>query len=99
MLRVVRDLDTKFSVRSGGQNPNPGFGSIGTDGVLIDLANMSTSRISADRSTVAVEPGARWGNIYKYLDPFGLSAVGSRSPVPGVGGFLAGGGESCILHP
>ena len=93
MLRIVRDLGAQFSIRSGGMNPNPGFSSIGGNGVLIDLENLNTMRLSEDRKTVAVGPGARWGEVYKYLDPHGISAVGSRSPVPAVGGFIAGCGK------
>ena len=86
-------VGTKFSVRSGGQDPNPGFGSIDGSGILIDLARLNSTSISADKKSVEVGPGARWGQVYKYLDPYGLSAVGARSPVPGVGGFLTGAGK------
>ena len=87
-------LEIQFAVRSGGQDPNPGFGSIDGSGILIDLARLNMTSISADKKTIHVGPGARWGEVYKYLDPYGLSAVGARSPVPAVGGFLTGGGES-----
>ncbi|KAL9119094.1 MAG: hypothetical protein Q9187_004351 [Circinaria calcarea] len=83
---------SKFAVRSGGQNPNPGSGSIDGSGVLIDMAHINALQISADTKSVNVGSGARWGEVYKYLDPYGLSAVGARSPIPAVGGFLMGGG-------
>ena len=93
MLRILKDQGTQFSIRSGGMNPNPGFSSIGADGVLIDLGHLNTMCLSDDGLTVAVGPGARWGEVYKYLDPHGISAVGARSPIPAVGGFIAGGGK------
>lgn len=93
-LKIIQLFEPQFSVRSGGQNPNPGFGSIDQRGVLIDLRQFNGTKISGDRETVTVGAGARWGDVYKYLDPYNVSAVGSRSPVPAVGGFLAGGGEN-----
>ena len=93
VLRIVTTVGTKFAVRSGGQDPNPGFGSIDGSGILIDLARLNSTSISRDKKSVEVGPGARWGQVYKYLDPYGLSAVGARSPVPAVGGFLTGGGK------
>jgi len=92
ILRIVTFFGSKFAVRSGGLNPNPGFGSIDGSGVLIDVGNMNALQISADHKSVIVGPGARWGEVYNYLDPYGVSAIGGRSPVPAVSGFLTGGG-------
>lgn len=53
--------------------------------------------ISSDHHTVSVGPGSRWIDVYDYLDPFGLSAVGTKEPGPGVGGSILGGQFSA--HP
>ncbi|KAL8748172.1 MAG: hypothetical protein Q9190_000067 [Brigantiaea leucoxantha] len=81
---------------NGGHNPNPGFGSIDQSGVLIDVSSLNSITVSRDRKSVSVGAGNRWGRIYEYLDPYGVSAVGARNPLPGVSGFISGGGKTEI---
>ena len=89
-LKIATVLGARFAVRSGGHNPNPGFGSI-DGGILLDLSQLRHLQISGDRKTVASGPGNRWGAVYQYLDPFEVSAVGGRHPDVGVGGLILGG--------
>ena len=90
-LKIATVLGSKFAVRSGGHNPNSGYASIDGSGVLFDMAKLNILKISADQKTVSVGPGNRWANVYGYLDPYGLSAIGGRSPDVGVAGLLLGG--------
>ena len=91
MLKIITFSHVKFAVRSGGHNPNPGWGSIGSNGLLVDLYQLNTLVLSQDRSILAVGPGNRWMDVYQYLNSTGLSAVGARVPEVGVGGQILGG--------
>lgn len=89
-LKIVTLLQTPFAVRSGGHCPNPGWGGL-QGGVLIDLSNMDKLSISEDNRIVSVGPGARWGKVYEYLDPYDVTVIGGRFPHVGVGGLMLGG--------
>lgn len=91
LLKLIVSFDAKFATRSGGHNPNTGFGSINGSGVLLDLSNLNQLNISSDRKTITVGPGNRWIDVYSYLDNFGVSAIGTKEPGPGVGGSILGG--------
>ncbi|KAL8897719.1 MAG: hypothetical protein Q9207_007071 [Kuettlingeria erythrocarpa] len=83
-----------FAVRSGGHNPNPTWASIGANGLLVDLYQLNTIRLSNNSSILTVGPGNRWGDVYRYLNGTGVSVAGARVPEVGVGGQLLGGGLS-----
>ncbi|KAF9881673.1 FAD binding domain-containing protein [Colletotrichum karsti] len=85
---------TKFAVRSGGHMPVVGSNSIGSTGVLLSTSNLTSLAISEDRATVSVGAGNRWRDVYSYLQPYGLAAVGGRVGGVGVSGLLLGGGIS-----
>nr|A0A2P1DP98.1 RecName: Full=FAD-dependent monooxygenase macF; AltName: Full=Macrophorins biosynthesis cluster protein F; Flags: Precursor [Penicillium terrestre]AVK70106.1 MacF [Penicillium terrestre]QBC75442.1 MacF [Penicillium terrestre] len=90
LLQILSILETRFAIRSGGHNTNPGFSSIGSDGVLIALEKLDSISLSADRGTVTVGPGNKWESVYKYLQPYNLTALGGREAVVGVGGYILG---------
>ncbi|KAF2477208.1 FAD-binding domain-containing protein [Lindgomyces ingoldianus] len=92
-LKIVTFLRTPFAIRSGGHSPNPGWAGL-QDGVLIDLTKLNKLSISKDYHTVSVGPGARWGEVYQYLDPYNVTVIGGRVPQVGVGGLMLGGGIS-----
>ena len=50
--------------------------------------------VSDDKSTTHVGAGNRWIDVYEYLTPKNLSAVGGRVAEIGVGGLTLGGGIS-----
>jgi FAD/FMN-containing dehydrogenase len=85
---------TKFAFRSGGHMPVQGYNSIGSSGVLLSSSNLSTLALSSDRATVSVGPAYRWRDVYSYLQPYNLTAVGGRVGHVGVAGLLLGGGIS-----
>lgn len=87
---VLRALQTKFSIRSGGHMANPGFSSAGPDAVLISLTNLTKLSLSADKSIVTTGVGNRWGTIYNYLQPYNVTAIGGR--IGTVGSALVLGG-------
>jgi FAD/FMN-containing dehydrogenase len=83
-----------FAMRGGGHMPIPGYNGIDDRGVLLSSSNLTALSLSSDKSTVSVGPGNRWRDVYGYLKPFGLSAVGGRVGHVGVPGLLLGGGIS-----
>ena len=64
------------------------------NGVTIDLRQMRKTTLSADKQTVAVGPGAKWGEVYEYLDDLGAAIPGGRASDVGVAGLTLGGGNS-----
>ncbi|KAJ5186090.1 FAD-binding type 2 [Penicillium cf. griseofulvum] len=98
LLQILGIMNTKFAIRSGGHNTNPGFSSIGHNGVLIALEKLNTISISAGRGTVTVGPGNKWESVYKYLQPYNVTVLGGRAAVVGVGGYILGGGLSTFYN-
>jgi len=74
--------------------PIPNYNGIDGSGVLISSSNLTTLSLSSDKSVVSVGPGNRWRDVYAYLKPSGLAAVGGRVGHVGVPGLLLGGGIS-----
>ena len=73
--------------------PIPGYANT-AGGVLIGMTNLNTIKLSSDKSYVSVGPGRRWEEVYGYLEPSGLVALGGRVGLVGVPGLLLGGGIS-----
>lgn len=73
--------------------PIPGYANT-NGGVLISLAKLNQLQLSSDKSCVSVGPGNRWEDVYNYLEPYGLIALGGRVGNVGVAGLLLGGGIS-----
>ncbi|CZS99976.1 uncharacterized protein RCO7_01711 [Rhynchosporium graminicola] len=92
---LLRYPGVPFATKSGGHNPNLGFGS--TDGgVLISLSRMSSTTLSTDRKQAYLSPGARWQDAVGTLEPYNLTVVGGRVGDVGVGGLLVGCGLSFL---
>ncbi|KAL2833613.1 putative oxidoreductase [Aspergillus pseudoustus] len=83
-----------FALRSGGHAFNTAFNNINSDGITIDLSNLSSITLSADRAIASIGPGATWGDVYTLLDPLDLTVPGGRAAQVGVGGLTLGGGIS-----
>ncbi|KAL8692584.1 MAG: hypothetical protein Q9224_003926, partial [Gallowayella concinna] len=83
ILKIVTFTHAKFAVRGGGHNPNPGWASIGSTGLLIDLYLLNTLELSRDKRTISVGSGNRWSDVYRYLNGTGVSAAGGRVPEVG----------------
>ncbi|CAN9482313.1 unnamed protein product [Alternaria alternata] len=91
-MKIIKFLKLKFATRSGGHSPNPGWSSIGEDGILIDLQKLNAISVSDDKKVASIGPGQKWGKVYEALDPHELSVIGGRIPQVGVGGLILGGG-------
>jgi FAD/FMN-containing dehydrogenase len=90
---VIGALRATFAVRGGGHMPIRGYANT-EGGVLIGLSSLNQATLSADKSYVSVGPGLRWEDVYSYLEPYGLVALGGRVGIVGVPGLLLGGGIS-----
>ncbi|GAP89749.1 putative FAD binding domain-containing protein [Rosellinia necatrix] len=91
-MLIVTYLGTKFAIRSGGHNPNPGFAGIGEEGVLLDMSHMTDVTLSKDGSVASLAPGIRFGAVDTALNAKGKTVHGGRINYVGVGGYLLGGG-------
>ncbi|KAK4114716.1 FAD linked oxidase-like protein [Canariomyces notabilis] len=91
-LKIIKFFCVKFSVRSGGHSPNPGWSSVAAPGILIDLQRLNHINVSSDATTVTVGAGQKWGNVIEALDAHKVTVIGARSPGVGVGGLILGGG-------
>ncbi|KAL3461810.1 6-hydroxy-D-nicotine oxidase [Aspergillus heterothallicus] len=98
-LKAIRQAGIKFVVRSTGHNPNPGFSSIGSDGVVIDVGKLQSRELvdgeNGNRKVARVGAGNRWGAVYEWVEEHGLSVVGGRDPDVGMG-LLIGGGLGAV---
>ena len=83
----------KFAVKGGGHSLVVGANGI-TDGVTIDLRSMNKTTLSDDKKTASIGPGAKWGDVYRTLNPLGYGVPGGRASTVGVSGLTTGGGNS-----
>ncbi len=90
-LRIVTLIGAKFAVRNGGHNLNVGFASVDESGVLIDLSNLTSLKLSADRKVLQAGTGNHWDQVQRYLDPLQMSAVAGRYLGVGISGQILGG--------
>jgi FAD/FMN-containing dehydrogenase len=63
------------------------------NGVQIDMVNMHSVTLSADKTVASILPGARWLEVYDTLTPLGYAVAGGRDSTVGVGGLVIGGGK------
>lgn len=91
---TFQNFTSPFAVRGGGHMPIADAANINSTGVLLSTAGLSQVQVSDDKKTVNIGPGNHWVDVYKGLEPYGLTVVGGRLGVVGVPGLLLGGGVS-----
>ncbi|KAI0389939.1 FAD-binding domain-containing protein [Xylariaceae sp. FL0594] len=87
--------DVRFAVKSGGHDPNPGHASV-SDGILIATAKMKGATYDPVTGLASVGPGGEWNDVIGDLEPYGVTIVGGRLGLVGVGGYLLQGGLSFL---
>jgi hypothetical protein len=87
--------NVQFAVRSGGHTIKPGGSNI-DNGVLIDLSRLNQIEYDIVGRVATVGSGARWGDVYRELEPHNVTVVGGRLNDIGVGGLVLGGGLSWL---
>ncbi|KAF5025655.1 hypothetical protein F66182_2261 [Fusarium sp. NRRL 66182] len=104
LSRVSAAGNWDIAIRSGGHSDYDN-NAVGR-GVTIDLSYLRdikliengkaqwTGTSQLTRSVAQIRPAARWGDVFSYLEKYGLSVTGGRSGHVGVGGLLLSGGAS-----
>ncbi|KAI4128306.1 MAG: hypothetical protein LQ338_002805 [Usnochroma carphineum] len=90
---VTATFQCKFAVKGGGHAAFGGGSSV-QGGITIDLQNLKSITVNADKTVIQVGAGNRWINVYEYLTPKNLSVIGGRVSDIGVSGLTLGGGIS-----
>ena len=93
LVLISRLTKGAFAVRSGGHAAFEGASNI-EGGITLSFAKTKSITIAADNKTATLQPGNRWGDVYKYLANYDLAAIGGRVYNIGVGGLTLGGGIS-----
>jgi FAD/FMN-containing dehydrogenase len=86
-LALAQAAGVEIAVRGGGHSV---AGRSSTEGIVIDLAPMSSVRVDGGVATAG--GGARLGGVYDALDAHGLTIPAGCGPTVGIGGLTLGGG-------
>lgn len=89
-MGLLAKASCQFAVKSGGHGILTGSSNI-AKGVTIDLRGMRSVSLDKEKKTATVQTGAKWIDVYKYLDPLGYAIPGGRAGDVGVGGLTTGG--------
>ncbi|TID18042.1 FAD-binding domain-containing protein [Venturia nashicola] len=96
IINAINDYPgAKFVVKSGGHSPNPGQASC-SDCVLIAMKNMKGTVNDPARGVAYVQPGGTWSSVITPLVKQGVTVVGGRLGLVGIGGYLTQGGLSFL---
>lgn len=88
----------KFAVRGGGHTPWAGSASI-QGGAVVDLTSIKAVTVNTPQTITSVGGGAKWSDVYSYLDSKNLAVSGGRAAQVGVGGLTLGGSLNAFYHP
>ncbi|KAI5866329.1 FAD-binding domain-containing protein [Durotheca rogersii] len=93
VVQLARATECSFAVKGGGHTAfKASSGSHG--GISIDFVRMKQITLSADRKSVAIEPGNIWYDVYTTLEKSNLAMAGGRAATVGVSGLALSGGIS-----
>jgi len=96
-MKIISFLNVKYSVRSGGHTPNPGYAN-SNGGILIEMSKFRSMSLSTDGTVASIGPGLKWVEVYNYFSQRGTTVLGGRIPNVGVGGLILGGGLSFFAN-
>jgi FAD/FMN-containing dehydrogenase len=97
MVLLSRLSQCPFAVKSGGHSAFAGAATI-EGGITVSFENLKGIKLSADKKTVAVQPGNNWGDVLTALSTTGVTVAAGRIGDIGVGGLTLGGGISFISN-
>jgi FAD/FMN-containing dehydrogenase len=66
-----------FAVKGGGHAAFAGGSSI-EGGVTIALDKLNKKTLSSDAKIASIGPGNRWGDVYPWIEQYGLEVIGGR---------------------
>lgn len=85
-----------IAICGAGQQPAAGVANVAR-GITIHLRRFKGIQLSSDKTFVSISPGETWAEVYKQLDPEGLSVSGSRAGTGGIGGLATHGKGADLL--
>lgn len=91
---TARKHGIEIAIRGGGHQV-AGSGVI-DDGLVIDLAVMNDVHVDPDLRTAKVSAGARWADVDRATQLFGLATTGGEVSTTGVAGLTLGGGMGLL---
>ena len=77
IINVLKTTNETFAVKSGGHNPNNGFGSV-DGGPLISVQDMNQVLLDANTGVANIGPGNRLDDVAAKLQGTGWTFVGGR---------------------
>ncbi|HEX5165465.1 MAG TPA: FAD-binding oxidoreductase [Thermomicrobiales bacterium] len=89
-VNVARERGLLLSVKGGGHNV--AGNAVNDGGIVIDLARMTSVRVDPLARTARVEGGARWADVDRETQVFGLAVPGGVVSTTGVAGLTLHGG-------
>ncbi|KXH69379.1 FAD binding domain-containing protein [Colletotrichum salicis] len=92
-IQIISARRCPFGMRSGAHSAFSGSNGL-KRGITVDFGHMNSTEYNPTTGIASIRPGSNWGDVYYALDPFGVTAIGGRASVVGVGGFTTGGGYS-----
>jgi FAD/FMN-containing dehydrogenase len=95
-VEVARRFRPVVSIRGGGHQV--GGSAVCDDGLVIDLSTMRGVHVDPVARTARVQAGARWADVDRATQLFGLAAPGGEVSPTGVAGFTLGGGLGRIMR-
>lgn len=93
-IGVARRHHVEIAVRGGGHQI-AGSG-VCDDGLVIDLAEMNAVHVDPDARVARVQAGARWREVDRATQLFGLATTGGEVSDTGVAGLTLGGGMGLL---
>ncbi|KAH8923045.1 FAD binding domain protein [Atractiella rhizophila] len=93
VLTAPSSSHCKFAIKGATHAPAAGFANI-DGGVTIDMSRLDSITVDDGTKVVSVGAGAEWIDVYRFLDPLGLTVAGGRNGAVGVAGLTLGGGIS-----
>jgi FAD/FMN-containing dehydrogenase len=95
-VRVAREHRPLISIRSGGHQV--AGSAICEDGLVIDVSAMRAVSVDPDARIARVAGGARWADIDRATQAFGLATPGGEVSLTGVAGLTLGGGIGATMR-
>lgn len=89
-IRFARENELLIAVRGGGHNV-AGY-AVCDNGLVIDMSLMRGVTVDPENRRARVEAGARWADVDRATQPFGLATPGGEVSETGVAGLTLGGG-------
>jgi FAD/FMN-containing dehydrogenase len=95
-VRVASEHRPPVSVRGGGHQV--AGSAVCSDGLVIDLSGMRQVAVDPEARVARVAAGARWADVDRATQAFGLATPGGEVSVTGVAGLTLGGGIGATMR-